>query len=211
MIQSKIKLITLLFSFTALFILSGCSHSNKITDSWTNPDATKESIKFEKVAVFGLVMKSETRRLIEDELSRRLVNTIAVPAYKVISEDDLGKTDLIKGKLIEKGFDGALILRLIDVEVRESYSPGMYPGSYYSFDGYYNYSWGYMYSTGGMYQSDQIVTAEVNIYSLREDKLIWSGETVSMNPSDINLIISELSESVKAQLIDDGLLDEQPK
>ena len=46
----------------ALFVF-GCSQSNKITDSWVNPDATKESIKFNKVAVFGLVMKTANRKI----------------------------------------------------------------------------------------------------------------------------------------------------
>ncbi|MCK7517471.1 MAG: hypothetical protein MZV64_06985 [Ignavibacteriales bacterium] len=101
----------------ALFVF-GCSQSNKITDSWVNPDATKESIKFNKVAVFGLVMKTTNRKIIEEELARRLVNTIAVPSYKVVSDDDISKPDVAKAKLVEQGFDGALILRLVDIEKR---------------------------------------------------------------------------------------------
>ena len=196
----------------ALFVF-GCSQSNKITDSWVNPDATKESIKFNKVAVFGLVMKTTNRKIIEEELARRLVNTIAVPSYKVVSDDDISKPDIIKAKLAEQGFDGALILRLVDIEKRESYSPGVYPSYYSSFGGYYGYSYGYMYSYtqdyGGQYMTDQIVTAEVVIYSLKSDQLIWTGETMSMNPNDIEKTIAELSENVKAALIDDGLLTEE--
>jgi len=196
----------------ALFVF-GCSQSNKITDSWVNPEATKESIKFNKVAVFGLVMKTDNRKIIEEELARRLVNTIAVPSYKVVSDDDISKPDIIKTKLAEQGFDGALILRLVDIEKRESYSPGVYPSYYSSFGGYYGYSYGYMYSYtqdyGGQYMTDQIVTAEVVIYSLKSDQLIWTGETMSMNPNDIEKTIAELSENVKAALIDDGLLTEE--
>jgi len=205
-----LKISVLMF---ALLFMFGCSQSNKITDSWVNPDATKESIKFKKVAVFGLVMKTATRKLVEDALARRLVNTIAVPSYKVVSDDDISKPDVIKAKLAEQGFDGALILRLVDIEKRESYSPGVYPSYYSSFGGYYGYSYGYMYSYtqdyGGQYMSDQIVTAEINIYSLTADKLIWSGETMSMNPNDIEETIAELSENVKKQLIEDGLLDKE--
>lgn len=201
------------FLLAAVIMIFGCSQSNKITDSWVNPDATKESIKFKKVAVFGLVMKTETRKLIEEQLAARLVNTIAVPSYKVVSDDDISKPDVIKAKLAEQAFDGALILRLIDIEKRESYSPGAYPSYYSSFGGYYGYSYGYMYSYtqdyGGQYMTDQIVTAEVVIYSLSADKLIWTGETMSMNPNDIEKTITELSENVKAQLIEDGLLTKE--
>ena len=197
----------------AILLVFGCSQSNKITDSWVNPDATKESIKFKKVAVFGLVMKTSNRQIIEEEISRRLVNTIAVPSYKVVSDDDISKPEAVKSKLVEQGFDGALILRLVDIEKRESYSPGVYPSYYYSFGGFYGYSYGYMYNYtqdyGGQYRTDQIVTAEVVIYSLKSDQLIWTGETMSMNPNDVEKTIAELSENVKAQLIDDGLLTKE--
>ena len=204
--MKSIKIFLMMFSILFVF---GCSQSNKITNSWTNPDATKESIKFKKVAVFGLVMKTATRRLIEEEISKRMVNTIAVASYKVISDDDIGKPDIIKAKLSELGFDGALVLRLVDIEKRESYSPGAYPSMYYSFGGYYNYSYGYMYDMGGTYRTDQIVTAEINIYSLKDDKLIWSGETMTMNPNNVEQTIADLSGSVKKQLVRDGLLERE--
>jgi len=206
----SLKIFLVMFSVLLVF---GCSQSNKITDSWVNPEATKESIKFKKVAVFGLVMKTATRKLIEEQLARRLVNTIAVPSYKVVSDDDISKPEVVKAKLVEQGFDGALILRLVDIEKRESYSPGVYPSYYYSFGGFYGYSYGYMYNYtqdyGGQYMTDQIVTAEIAIYSLSSDKLIWTGETMSMNPNDVEKTIAELSENVKEQLIDDGLLTKE--
>jgi hypothetical protein len=194
--------------FSVLLVFS-CSQSNKVYDSWTNPDATKESIKFKKVAVFALVMKTATRKAIEEQIAARLVNTIAVPSYKVVKDDDIGKPELIKSQLAEQGFDGALVLRLVDVENRESYTSGVYPSYYYSFGGYYAYSFGYMYDVGGTYRTDQIVTVEVNIFSLSEDKLMWSGQIMSMNPNNIEETIVELSENVKEQLIRDGLLERE--
>lgn len=204
LIKVKLSAITLLI---ITFIIISCGTSNKIYQSWVNPGATLESLKFKKVAVFGLVMKNSTRRIIEDEISKKFTNIIAIPAHKIINDNDLDKPELIKNKLIEDGFDGALVLRLINVENRKSYSPGVYPNIYYSFVGYYGYSWGYMYDLGGSYRTDQIVTAEVNIYSIRDEKLIWSGETLTMNPNNIENIIFELSESVKKQLAKDGLIE----
>jgi hypothetical protein len=192
-----------------IVLVLGCSHSNQIYDSWVNPDATKESIKFKKVAVFALVLKSANRKYMEDAICARLVNTVAVPSYKIVDDNDMQKSDLVKTQLTEKGFDGALILRLIDVNEREAYSPGVYPSYYYSFGGYYGYTWGYMYmyDSGGAYITDKSYTAEVNIYSLKDDKLMWSGETISVNPESIQEVVSEISESVKNKLISDGLLE----
>jgi len=60
----------------------------------------------------------------------------------------------------------------------------------------------YMYSTTNVY-----VDLEVLIYSLKDDKLVWYGESTSVNPQDIQQTISELAVSVKNQLVEDGLLD----
>jgi hypothetical protein len=59
-----------------------------------------------------------------------------------------------------------------------------------------------MYSTTNVY-----VDLEVLIYSLKDDKLVWYGESTSVNPQDIQQTISELAVSVKNQLVEDGLLD----
>jgi len=202
------KIYLLIFSVMLVF---GCSQSNKIYDSWKNPDATKESLKFKKVVVFAHVMKTATRKAIEDQIAGRMVNTIAVPSYKVVNDDDIGKLDVVKTKLVEQGFDGAVVLRLVNVENRESYSPGIYPNYYYSFGGYYNYSFGYMYDYGGSYRTDQIVTVELNIFSIASDKLIWSGQSMTMNPNNIEETLSELGVSVRDALIADGLMERQPE
>ena len=67
----------------------------------------------------------------------------------------------------------------------------------------------YTQDYGGTYMSDQIVTAEIAIYSLKSDQLIWTGETMSMNPNDVEKTIADLSENVKQALIDDGLLTKE--
>jgi hypothetical protein len=191
----------------AVVVVFQCSPTNQIYKSWTNPDATKLSLKFNKVALFGIVLKTATRHLIEEELSKQIANSVAIPSYKVLSEDDMTNADNIKPKLSAQGFDGALIFRLVDVNSVESYSPGTYPNYYYTFTGYYGYSWGYMYDVGGQYRTNQIVTALINIYSIKDDKLIWSGETMSLNPTDIEKNIAAISKSVRDELVRDGLLE----
>jgi hypothetical protein len=42
---------------------------------------------------------------------------------------------------------------------------------------------------------------------LKDDKLVWYGESTSVNPETIQQTISELAVSVKNQLVEDGLLD----
>ena len=197
----------MLVLFSGLLILGCGSQKNQIWDSYVNPEATKESIKFSKVAVFAQIMKNSTRKIVEDELCTKLINTIALPSYDVVEDDELGKPDLIKARLIKQGFDGALIFRITEAETRESYSSGVYPTAYYSFGGYYGYTYGYMYSPGGHYVTQQRVVAEISIYSITEDKLIWTGQTTNLDAENIEHTIAEISIAVKERLVEDGILN----
>jgi len=62
----------------------------------------------------------------------------------------------------------------------------------------------YVYSSTSVY-----VDIEILIYSLKEDKLVWYGESTSINPQSVEQTISELAVSVKNQLIEDGLLSRE--
>ena len=196
------------FILTLIFILVSCSSSNKISNSWKNPEATQESAKFQTVAVFAMVKNPDMRMDVEEALASQMPNTIAVPSYKMITKEELADINAVKKKLSERGMEGALVLSVRNVDQKTSYySSGMYPSAYYSFGGYYNYAWNYMYDPYGYSSTNVYVDLEILIYSLKDDKLVWYGESTSVNPESIQQTISELAVSVKNQLVEDGLLD----
>ena len=200
----KTNLIILLIAV----LLSGCSSSNKISNSWKNPDATRESAKFQTVAVFAMVKNPDMRMDVEESIASQMPNTIAVPSYKMITKEELADINAVKQKLSERGMEGALVLSVRNVDQKTSYySSGMYPTAYYSFGGYYNYAWNYMYDPYAYSSTNVYVDLEILIYSIKDDKLVWYGESTSVNPEGIQQTISELAVSVKEQLIEDGLLD----
>lgn len=189
-------------------IIAGCSSSNKITNSWKNPEATLESARFQTIAVFAMVKNPEMRRDVEEAIANQMPNTIAVPSYKMISNEELADLNAVKQKLNERGMEGALVLSVKKVDEKTSYySSGMYPSAYYSFGGYYNYAWNYMYDPYMYSTTNFYVDLEILIYSIKNDKLVWYGESTSVNPESIQQTISELAVSVRNQLIEDGLLD----
>lgn len=199
--------INFLLLFLSLLLI-GCSTSNKISNSWKNPDATEESIKFQTVAVFGMVKDQQMRKDVEEAIAGQMVNTIAVPSYKMVANEELADLDAVKKKLSERGMEGALVLSVRNVNQRTSYySSGMYPSAYYTFGGYYNYAWNYMYDPFVYSSTNVYVDIEILIYSLKDDKLIWYGESTSVNPKGIQATISELAVSVRNQLVEDRLLD----
>lgn len=189
-------------------IIFGCSSSNEISNSWKNPEATLESAKFQTVAVFAMVKNPDMRRDVEDIIASQMPNTIAVPSYKMITNEELTDIDAVKQKLKERGMEGALVLSVRNVNQKTSYySTGMYPSAYYSFGGYYNYAWNYMYDPYVYSNTNVYVDLEILIYSLKNDQLVWYGESTSVNPQNLQETISELAVSVKNQLVQDGLLD----
>ena len=199
--------INFLIILMAIFLV-GCSTSNKITNSWKNPDVTQESAKFQTVAVFAMVKDQQMRQDVEEALASQMPNTVAVPVYKMISNEELADIKAVKQKLSERGMEGALVLSVRNVDQKTTYySSGMYPSAYYNFGGYYNYAWNYMYDPYGYSSTNVYVDLEILIYSLKDDKLVWYGESTSVNPESIQQTISELAVSVKTQLIEDGLLD----
>jgi hypothetical protein len=196
------------FILSLALLLFGCSSSNKISNSWKNPDVTIESAKFQTMAVFAMVKDEQMRRGVEEAIVSQMPNTIAVPSYKMITKEELADIDAVKQKLKERGMEGALVLSVRNVNQKTSYySSGMYPSAYYSFGGYYNYAWNYMYDPYVYSTTNVYVDLEILIYSLRDDKLVWYGESTSVNPKGIQETISELAVSVKNQLVEDGLLD----
>jgi len=200
----KSKLIMLLIAV----LIAGCSSSNKISNSWKNPEVTQESVKFQTMTVFAMVKNPDMRMDVEEALASQMPNTIAVPSYKMITKEELADINAVKQKLNERGMHGALVLSVRSVDQNTSYySSGMYPSAYYSFGGYYNYAWNYMYDPYGYTTTNVYVDLEILIYSLKEDKLVWYGESTSVNPESIQQTISELAESVKNQLVEDGLID----
>ena len=191
-----------------VIFLAGCSSSNKISNSWTNPEVTAESVKFQTVAVFAMVKDQQMRQDVEEAIANQMPNTVAVPVYKMISNEELADIDAVKKKLSERGMEGALVLSVRNVDQKTTYySSGMYPSAYYNFGGYYNYAWNYMYDPYGYSSTNVYVDLEILIYSLKNDQLVWYGESTSVNPESIQQTISELAVSVKNQLVEDGLLD----
>ena len=204
------KSITIIITISTLLlmIIAGCSSSNKIANSWKNPDATSESIKFQTVAVFAMVKNPDMRRNTEEMIASQMPNTVAVPAYKLVTNEELSDINAVKQKLKERAMEGALVLSVRNVDQKTSYySSGLYPSAYYSFGGYYNYAWNYMYDPYVYSSTNVYVDIEILIYSLKNDQLVWYGESTSINPESIEQTISELAVSVKEQLVEDGLLD----
>jgi hypothetical protein len=185
--------------------------STKFNSTWTAPGAGPLNFKGKKVV--GLVVSKEegVRYGAEDALAREITKqgAIGVAAYTQIPRELTRDKEKAKEFLEKAGVVGAVVMRVVgkDQQVTQS-SSAVYWGApnYATFwgGGYYGWGWGGVYDPGYM-RTDTIVTVEILIYSLEQNKLVWAAQSQTTNPSKVGPFVQELTAAVAAQLKKQGL------
>jgi len=203
----KAKFFISIIALTGMFY--GCMNT-KIVSSWRDPDTTIQKGQYKKVLVLALVQNEGTRRVVEDKLVSYFSGN-AVASYKYLTQDDLkADSTTMKVKFNNDGFDGMVTLQLIKADKEVDYVPGSTVGYGMSPYGYYPYAYG-MYSTPGYYTVNNIYTVESNFYSLKPQKLVWSGITNSIEPGSVEQAASEIATMIKNEMVKQGFLVEKRK
>lgn len=199
-----------IFSFFLLpIIFSSCEPSTKIVKSWHEPSATVDIKSINKVLVVALVKDPSTRRIVEDKLVS-VMKVKGVQSYNYLTDDMTTDNAKLNDKLKSDGFNGILIMRLVDVEKETSYVPGSTttPGFYGSYYGYYRYA-APMYSTPGYYKTDKNFIVETTIYTTIPDKLVWSATTKTVNPDNFDKAIEDVAVAIGDKMMKDGFLTDK--
>jgi hypothetical protein len=193
-----------LFIILGFFSLISCGPSTEIVKSWHEPGAVVSASGSQKVLVLGLVKDESSRRIIEDNLVKRLGGK-GVASYTIITTEMVKGADesALEQKLTQGGFTHVLMTRLADIEKETSYVPGTTTGYYGGYGRYYGYGAG-MYSTPGYYQEDKNYFVETTVYSINPNKLLWTGTTKTVNPSKMDKTINEIATVVGDQMKKDG-------
>jgi hypothetical protein len=201
----------IIFAILALNLLISCT-STEIVSSWKDPSATISANQIDKILFIALVKNESYRRVIEDELVA-LSKGKGVASYTFVTGSNLTKTDKagITQRLKADGIDLIVIMHLLDVKEEIRYVPGSAMPGYAGVPGYGGYWGGYgyaapMYYNPGYYTKDKKFLVETNVYSVEQDKLLWSGTTSSMNPSEIDTTTAEIADAVIEKMKEEGFL-----
>jgi hypothetical protein len=186
-----------------LVTLNGCT-STKLVSSWRNPETTVEMKKLNKVLVIALLKDENMRRNAEEQLVKHHPEFLA-PSYNIISSEMLKNQELVSETVASGGYDGMIIMRLVDREESTTYVPGNYPTYYGGWYQYYRYSAPYYYNPG-YYQTSKYYSVETNIYSVNPDKLVWSGITSTLDPDNVKNAIDEIDDVIYAKMKKEGFL-----
>ncbi|RFM32291.1 DUF4136 domain-containing protein [Chitinophaga silvisoli] len=185
-------------------IVSSCS-STHIEQSWRDPAVTVDVSQLNKVLVVALLKDEANRRATEDELCSML-NGKGVPSYNYLTKNiTKEQEETIREKVKDQGFDGVIIMRLAAVDKDVQYVPGTYPMYYGRFWGYYWNAWNAFYDPG-YYKTTRTYRVETNVYSLKRDKLIWSGITSTVDPSGVDKLMKSSSKAVYKEMKKQGFI-----
>ena len=189
-------------------LISASCSSTRITSSWSEPDKTVTISKVNKVLVVALFKNETSRRKAEDQMAGYL-NGKGVVSYNYLDNNFDKQNELaLMEKIKADGFDAAVTMRLVDVDKEKTYTPGytsVYPANSMNFSRYYFRSWSY-YSTPGYYSTTKTYTIETKVFSIKEDKIIWSGLTETTNPDGVERLTEEVTSVVYKKMLKEGFI-----
>ena len=208
---------TLLGAASLALLLAGCA-TTTFTSTWKAPDAQPLQFKAgDKVIAMVLAQSTSLRRAGEanlaDELDQRGLK--GVPAYTLLRTTRSRTKRRPRRRSRPRERWAVIVMRPQGQEQKISSTPSTYYGaSYYggpgygSFwgGGYYGHGWGGGYYDPGTIRTDTYVSIETVIYDLRQNKLVWAGQTETMNPSNVESFIGELADAISKELRASGMV-----
>ena len=106
---------------------------------------------------------------------------------------------MIESKLTDQGVDAVITVSMLDIEEEQRYVPGSTgyrPQTY--FDPFYNYfftTYNLVYAPGYYTNSTEVFT-ESNLFDLEANKVIWSGQSRTYDPSTVGNFADDLAKTV---------------
>lgn len=205
--MKKLQHILLIF---LLLLVTSCG-STQIVNSWRDPDKHIHPGDWKKVLVVALLKNETNRRKAEDEMVKYLHGK-GIPSYqyldgKINQYDEEALRDTIK----KDGFDAAITVRLIDVDKEKVFIPEqhyMYPLYYDDFSKYYFRNRLFFY-TPGYYTVTKKFIIETVIYSIQDDKIIWSGITETYDPHGVKRLTDDIAETIRKKMLKEGFIEEK--
>jgi hypothetical protein len=189
--------------------ISACG-STSFNTTWTAPDAEPIQVQpGDKILAVVMSPNESTRRGAEAALANELSGNGAqgIPSYTVVPDEARGDHDKARPYIEKSGARFAVVMRATGKDKEVSGSGPMYTGPYYGgfYGGFYGWGWGAAYSPGYL-RTDTIVHVETLVYDLESDKLVWAGQSETMNPSKAEKMIKELVDEAGKEMRKQGLI-----
>jgi hypothetical protein len=185
---------------TCLLILTVSCNSTKIASTWKADGYTSRTYK--QFIVWAIVSENDTA--LKRKMEKHLAGDLREAGYNAVSATDIygpknysrEQEEEVVSLFKKSGVDALVTLILLDKSKETNfYPPGItyIPGS----DMGYNYAGRYLTDTyqkiysPGYYATDTKYFWEGNLYSMKEEKLVYIVKTNSFNPASIEKLAHE--------------------
>jgi hypothetical protein len=200
-------------SAVAIAMLSSCASSGFVS-SWQAPDAEPLQVSGSKVAAVVMMSEESSRRAAEDALARELTarGAIGVALYTVLPDAHPDNEAAVRTAMEQAGVAGAVVMRPVSTRTEVVATPDTFVRPAYGrfWGGYYGFGWGDPWIgvrvARGDIRTETIVSVETLVYSLRQNKLVWGGQSETTNSSSVDRLVRSTAAKVAKELERRGLI-----
>jgi hypothetical protein len=195
-----------IFSLAALPLLA----NTKIVHRWVLTGLPMPH--FHKMLVASIMENYLIRQEFEDQMKILLAKygVEGVQSYMVLPPRNEMMEGELKQRIKESSLDSVLVIRpkAVRKETEQVVTGGIYvpPPGYYTFWPYWNMAYGNFYPTSSYSKEKIIVRVEFNLYSTKDERLIWSGETDTIYSTDFDRLAKGYAQTLVEQLKKDKII-----
>jgi hypothetical protein len=212
--ESRAFFIFLAFWVTLALITPPSFAGTKIVHSWV---LTGEPMpRVQKMLVIAILENYLIRQELEDEMEELLAKAgvTGIKSHMVLPPRNEVTEDELKQQIKQADFDAVLVIRPISErteteEVAASYA-GPYwvpPPGYMNFWPYWHMAWSQPLAVSSSYlKENKVINAQFNLYSTKDEKLLWSGETDTVYSKDFTKLGKEYAKTIVKQLKKDKVI-----
>jgi hypothetical protein len=228
------RIISLLSIVALVAFMSSCSHT-RITSTWH--DVNEAPQKMDRIGVVVMASSKANRGVIENafvaEYAKHGITGISTMSIFPRAGEQSENVDreaiekIVREKVAENNMDGLLIVSLMDVKEDQYYVEGSaryatpyyggygypyhypissYPYAGYSYYGYYSHAYSTVY-TPGYYVNTTSYFVESSLFDTRSEKLLWTGQTETTDPSSVKKESGFFAEVIVNQMLADRAIE----
>ena len=203
------RLWRVLLLLTAPILLYSCA-TTSLTATWHDQSYADNNL-LDDILVIAVTEEETSRRLYEDGFVARLAESgvRGIPSYSLQISDIQPTEQAVKTAVAMADARFVLITRHLSTDKKQHYRPPepIYVDPYYSrMHGYYPLAYREVHYRPGYTYTVTTVAIESNLYDAQTEKLIWTGQSKSVDPKMTKSFFDDLVKVFIKDLQDKKLL-----
>jgi hypothetical protein len=170
-----------------VLLVSACTTVN--LTSWKDPASTAQ---INEVVVLGLFDKLEVAKTMEENVTAYFTShgLKAVKSLDFMAPGQQLSNEELKQKIESLNADAVLVFVPRSADKSVNYTPPTYSG-------YYRGWYGGAYSVSpGYYSESTTYHIQANLYTVKDEKLVWTGDLSTTDPSSIDAAASYIGQRI---------------